>query len=167
MNPLTVTNRVRVGLLLLVALLSGIIAVELYFSNADPAAPDSVVVRDDALPTRSDARFVPPDIDGYVTVLERPLFFQDRRLPAEPEPEVVAVAPPQPLRLTLEGVAISSDSRVAVLRMTSGNQLVQLAEGMSHDGWLLESVSADRAIFKRGTQVTELLLDATGRTGQR
>jgi len=161
MNSLLTTNRLTVALLSTVAALFVIIAGETYLANREPSVDPGTVNDDDmALPTLADNRYVAPQIEDFPEVLGRPLFFRDRKLPPEPEPEVVAAAPLLPLRLKLEGVAISSDSRVAVLRNTGNNQLLQLAEGMSHDGWLLETVSADRAIFTRGAQRTELLLDA-------
>ena len=69
-----------------------------------------------------------------------------------------APPPPTPLRLTLEGVAMSAGSRIAVLRSQGNNQLLTLGEGMTHEGWTLESIEADRASFRRGGQVTELPL---------
>jgi len=75
------------------------------------------------------------------------------------EIELVAVAPPEPLRLKLEGIAIMDKSRIALLRSQGDNVLVQMAEGMTHNGWTLESVLADRAIFKRGDDSTEIELE--------
>ena len=71
--------------------------------------------------------------------------------------------PPTPLRLQLEGIAIAGGSRVAVLRNTNGNGLVQLREGESQDGWTLDELSSSSARFSRnGAQSTELLLDPAG-----
>jgi len=50
-------------------------------------------------------------------------------------------------------------SRIALLRSQGDNVLVQMAEGMTHNGWTLESVLADRAIFKRGDDSTEIELE--------
>jgi len=162
------TNQVRSALLLLVVLLSGTIAVELYpASTPDPVAQDGNVAEGDARPDKTTQKFVAPDIGTYAEVLERPLFFEDRKLPPEPVQEPVATTPRLPLRLTLEGVAITSDSRVAVFRNTSNNQLLQLAEGMSHDGWLLESVGSTAVTFKRGAEASELVLDPNSRNGGR
>lgn len=66
---------------------------------------------------------------------------------------------PTPLLLKLEGVALIGESRVAVLRDLSNNQLLQLAEGMMHDGWTLDSVTAASASFSRGRQTSVLVLD--------
>jgi len=112
-----------------------------------------------AIPEFSNSMYLPPSIDELDEMLERPLFFSDRRMPAPPEPVAVAAAPPTPLRLKLEGVAITTESRVAVLRNLDNNQLVQLAEGMDHESWTLDSVTADGARFSRGQQISELVLD--------
>jgi type II secretory pathway component PulC len=167
MNLAALTNRYSAVLLLVIVLLAGVIAVELYLAaTRDSAEPGELIAEENALPAQPESRFVPPDISDFPEVLQRPLFFRDRKLPPEPEPELVTTAPLVPLRLKLEGIAISSDSRVAVLRNTTNQQLLQLAEGMSYDGWLLESVSTDRTVFRRGTEVTELLLDPSGQGGR-
>ena len=63
------------------------------------------------------------------------------------------------LLLVLEGVAISGDSRVALLRDPRGNNLVQVAEGSVHNGWTLESLEGGKAVFRRGDDVTELSIE--------
>lgn len=103
--------------------------------------------------------YVPPAIETFAEVLERPLFFADRRLPPEPVAEAPAAAPRAPLGLTLEGVALTSDSRVALLREVRGDTLITVAEGSSHNGWTLESVSSSGARFRRDGDVTELELE--------
>jgi hypothetical protein len=110
------------------------------------------------LPESPDAMFTPGPLSDFSQILERPLLFADRRMPP-PEVAAVQAKARTPLRLKLEGVAISSESRVALLRNTANNQLLQLAEGMSHDGWALEEISAVAASFRRGEEVSELLLD--------
>ena len=113
-----------------------------------------------ALPDFGDTTIAAPPISQLVDMMERPLFYVDRRMP---EPEVEAAPPPSPLQLRLEGVAISGGSRVAVLRNLNDNGLVQLAEGESHEGWTLDSLSSVAATFSRdGEQRTELPLDPVG-----
>ncbi len=107
------------------------------------------------------SRYEPTPFADYTEVLTRPLFFADRRMP--PEPQVVAreELPEEPLRLSLEGVAIINDSRVALLRDERGNDLIQLVEGMSHNGWLLETVAPGTAAFRRGAETERLELAAS------
>ncbi len=154
-------------LLSLCGLLTLIIVAEWFLSvraevvgdlNADSAYVD--------LPTLTSSTYVHPHRDDFEMILERPVFFRDRKLP--PEPAAEPVATPAPIRLKLEGVAIVAEARVAVLRNLADNQLVQLAEGMLHNGWTLESVNADSTTFRRGEQVSKLLLKlATGQGRQR
>jgi hypothetical protein len=119
-----------------------------------------------ALPNFGDATVAAPPISQLVDMLERPLFYIDRRMP-QPEVETAAPPPPTPLRLKLEGIAIAGGARVAVLRNLNSNGLLQLAEGDSHEGWTLDSLSSTNATFSRnGGQSTELLLDPAG-NGQR
>jgi len=109
--------------------------------------------------------YVPPSFESFAEILERPLFYAERKLPEEPKQQAVVAVPPEPLRLHLEGIAIMDESRIALLRSQADNQLVQMAEGMTHNGWTLESVLADRAIFKRGNDSTEIELETD--TGSR
>ncbi|MDH3904729.1 MAG: hypothetical protein OEV16_03690 [Gammaproteobacteria bacterium] len=109
------------------------------------------------LPDFGDTNLNPPAMSHFVDMLDRPVFYIERRLPEPPAAQ--SAPPPSPLRLKLEGIAIAGGSRVAVLRNLNGNGLLQLAEGDTHDGWTLESVSSTAASFKRGEQVTELPLD--------
>lgn len=119
-----------------------------------------------ALPEFGDTTIAAPPVSQLVDMMERPLFYIDRRMP-EP-PAVAAAAPPKPLQLKLEGIAIAGGSRVAVLRNLNGNGLVQLAEGDAHDGWTLESLSSVAATFSRdGEQHTELPLDPAGNGNRR
>ena len=107
------------------------------------------------LPQFGDTSVAHPPTSQLADMLERPLFYVDRQLP---EPKAAAVAPPTPLRLKLEGVALAGGSRVAVLRKLSDNRLIQLAEGMSHESWTLDTIESDSARFTRGTEVTDLPL---------
>jgi len=102
--------------------------------------------------------YVPPAFETFAEVLERPLLFADRKLPAVAVEQAVQ-APREPLRLTLEGVALTSESRVALLRDQQNNVLVQVAEGMLHNGWTLESIESDKAVFTRDGETTELPLE--------
>jgi hypothetical protein len=143
-----------------------LVALVIAFQLTYPATASQAIdtpVEDTAasLPDFGDGNVNPPGLGYYADMLERPLFYVDRRFPSPPEKK--AAPPPAPLRLTLEGVAIAQGSRVAVLRNVQTRQLVQLEEGGTHDGWTLESLDAASARFTRGEQVTELLLDpATG-----
>jgi len=112
-----------------------------------------------ALPDFGDTALAAVPVTQFVDMMERPLFFSNRRMP-QPAVEQEQAAPTRPLSLKLEGIAISGGSRVAVLRNLNGNGLLQLTEGDSHDGWTLDALTSTSATFSRnGEQGTELLLD--------
>lgn len=149
-------------LLSLCGVLTLIIVVEwLLPVRADAIDELNAASADLELPTLTSSTYVHPHIDDFATILERPVFFKDRKLP--PKPAAEPSAPPAPIRLKLEGVAIVAEARIAVLRDLADNQLVQLAEGMSHNGWTLEAIDADSATFRRGGQVSELSLELATR----
>ena len=157
MMRLSVNDRLTRGLIAAAIALAVIVAVQLGL----PAVPDGEPpvdsgMADESLPDFATNQFRPPSQTELSEMLDRPLFFPDRRLPQVAAP---AETPRTPLRLRLEGIAIMADSRVAVLRNTANNQLLQLAEGMSHDGWTLDSIESDSARFVRGPEVTELPLE--------
>jgi len=156
------TNRATLLLIVANVALSLVIALQLLYP-AQPrlAAAPTQAVSAATLPEFARVSVSPPRMAGLADMLGRPLFYVDRRLP-EPRIETKPAPPPKPLRLKLEGVAISSGSRVALLRDLTNNQLLQLTEGMAHDGWTLDAVSSNGADFSRGEQVTELPLDPGG-----
>ena len=125
--------------------------------RVDTASMSNAVPAEDELPAANGSAYVPPHIDDFPEILARPVFFQDRKLPAKPI--VQAAAPRMPLRLQLEGIAIAADARVAVLRDQGNNELMQLSVGMSYNNWLLEDVTSGTATFRRGDDATELTLD--------
>lgn len=139
-----------------------LVALQLLYPATASQATDTTADDDSAvLPDFGDTNLNPPPMNQFVDMVERPLFYVERRMPEPPAAE--APPPPAPLNLKLEGVAIANGSRVAVLRNPNTRQLVQLEEGGTHDGWTLEAVGSASASFTRGEQVTELLLDpATG-----
>lgn len=128
---------------------------------AQPATAHTAVANGDpvSLPEFTNASLDAPSLSQLVDLMERPVFYPDRRMP-EPEAQTAPAPPPMPLRLKLEGVAIAAGSRVAVLRNLMGPGLVQLAEGESHDGWTLDALTSTSAEFSRKDgQTSELLLD--------
>jgi len=146
--------------------LSLVVALQLlYPTKPNTAESDAMQGSAATMPEFGDVTLRPPGMAELADMLDRPLFFVDRRMP-EPPADQAPAPPPTPLRLQLEGVAMTSGASVAVLRNLADNQLVQLAEGDTHDGWMLDSVSSNSASFSRGAQVTELPLDP-GANGRR
>ena len=129
-----------------------------------PAQPGSAVAATSGdggaqLPEFGNTSIPAPPIGQFVDMLERPLFIPDRRMP-KPEVKKAPPPPPRPLQLKLEGIAIAGSSRVAVLRNLNGNTLLQLAEGDTHDGWTLNTLTGTSAQFSRDNgETSEVLLD--------
>lgn len=149
-----------IALLAANAALAGIILLD-WLYPPEPSLSDEAVTAmapDISMPDLAKTDYVAPGLDELGAMLERPLFFDDRRMPAPPEVQVAGPAA-QPLRLKLEGVAIVGDARIAVLRDTEKNTLLQLAEGTTHEDWTLEAVTASMARFSRGPQTSEILLN--------
>ncbi len=147
--------------------LSLVIALQLvYPTKPNLADADAAQGSAATMPEFGDVSLSPPGMAELADMLDRPLFFVDRRMP-EPPADQAPAPPPTPLRLQLEGVAMTSGASVAVLRNLADNQLVQLAEGDMHDGWTLDSVGANSASFSRGAQVSELTLDPGTNSGRR
>lgn len=151
-------------LLIAANLLMGLVVSAQLLLPAQPGAANAATTDGDqaALPEFGDTGVPAPPMAQLVDMMERPLFFPDRRLP-EPEVEEAPPPPMTPLRLKLEGVAIAGGSRVAVLLNLNGKSLMQLKEGESHDGWTLDSVTSTSARFSRSDgQTAELSLDPRG-----
>jgi hypothetical protein len=168
MKPRIAVSRPTRLLLAANLVLALIVAAQLLLP-ARPGTANAAAASDAAatLPEFGDSTIAAPPLSQLVDMMERPLFYIDRRMP-EPEVEQAPPPPPTPLRLKLEGIAIAGGSRVAVLRNMNGNGLVQLAEGETHEGWTLDRISSNSAKFSRnGEQSTELPLDPVGNGGRR
>ena len=152
-------SRPTQALLACIGVLAIIVTLQLSFPAAPSLAGEAQLSEGEvSLPEFGSAALRPPAMTDLGDMLDRPLFFANRRLP---EPPVVEKPPPppKPLRLKLQGVALAGGSRVAVLRNTSNKLLLQLVEGEMHAGWTLDEVTSTTARFSKGEQVTELLLD--------
>ena len=156
-NPMT--NLLLTGCFVL----ASIVAAEwLIPYKADATAVDeSGTAIDNEIPNGAQSRYVHPHISNFPEILARPVFFSKREMP--PEAVARAPAPRTPLRLRLEGIAVTAENQVAVLRDQGNNQLVQLSVGMTHSNWLLEELTSTSATFRRDDDVAELTLNIENR----
>jgi hypothetical protein len=97
-------------------------------------------------------------VQTYQEILQRPLFIRGRQPSEKPQPAPVR-APAKQLHQQLEGVAISRDTRVALLRDPRSRVQFSVEEGNLWEGWLVEQVLPDRVILSADGQVVELLLE--------
>lgn len=102
--------------------------------------------------------FIAPPLTSFNEITERPLFTEGRLPPEKPAEEVAVKIPVTPLRLSLEGVVITPQSRIAVITDLQTNELLRLAEGMSHSDWKVTKVEKDTVTITRGKQETILAL---------
>jgi hypothetical protein len=162
MKRISLGNRLTPYLLLVCVLLAGIVMLER--SNPAPLTiiesrleSDPADTTDVSLPRTA---YITPDIKTYDEIIERPLFLEGRAPPVQPDPvQARPSVKKTPLRLQLEGVAITPEIRVAVVRDLGNKKLLKLEEGMKHQGWVLESVNTAGATFKHGEQTEELTLE--------
>ena len=153
-NHLTISLSILCGLLLMIAL------AEITILDPADSATYSVTANTNAeLLKPVKIGYIPESSGNFTHILERPLLFEGRRMPAAPVVAAQPIKPQAPLSLKLEGIAISSDRRIALLRNTSDNQLLQLVEGMSHDGWTLQELNSASGRFTRGNDTAEVLLE--------
>jgi hypothetical protein len=61
--------------------------------------------------------------------------------------------------MRLEGIALTPEARIAVVRDIPTNKLLRLAEGDKHQGWVVVSVEATSATLKQGERTHQLMLE--------
>jgi len=142
-------------LLMLCGLLAVVILIEWVMPLGMDPESASAAAAAQQLPSVRTASYVHPPFSAYQEILERPLFFEDRRFPVS---AAVEAEPPKPLRLELIGVAIVGATRTAMLQSQADGRMHNLREGDSHDGWELETVSVDNVTFSRGSESAQLPL---------
>ena len=165
MKKMTIGNHLTPYLLGICVLLSGILAFESHNliqvqNNSSPK------VQPEPAPVAQPG-FTAPGITAYTEVTERPLFREGREPQPEPKAAPITRAPPSPLRLHLEGIAITPTSEIAVVRDLSSNKMLHLAKGTEHQGWKLTSITATGVTFIRGQQSQELTLKTDENTRRR
>ncbi len=112
--------------------------------------------------------FAPVPLGAYREITERPLFVEGR-MPPKPEEKAPAIAAPRalPLKLKLEGVVITPQNRVAVIRDLTTNRLLRVTEGMNQDDWKLTQVDNASATVERLGERLTLELEIPGAGKQR
>jgi type II secretory pathway component PulC len=69
-------------------------------------------------------------------------------------------------RIALNGILLTDDRRVALLRFDNDSKVMHVAEGQEAGGWLIKKITSDRVIVGRGQQESEILLDFKRTTSQ-
>lgn len=105
----------------------------------------------------TEAVVMAPDSE-FAEVRQRPIFNEDRKpTPIVPEtPVEVAVA--VPLNITLTGIVMTPDFKLAMVRDNAKNEAVSLRIGMplpgEQQGWTLTEIRARSVVFKNGQEET-------------
>ena len=102
--------------------------------------------------------FQMPPIEDFGETLDRPLFSKIRRPPA---PDAPAEEPEkkQKVKVRLAGVVISPKERVALVQGPRGRDITRLREGQEIEGWVLESILADRIVLRFGELREEVKIE--------
>ena len=108
------------------------------------------------------ARFVPISLKAYDEITQRPLFVEGRLPPPEPEQKTVQRIPRKPLRLKLEGVAMTPGNKVAIIRDLDSNELFRVSQGMKKNDWKVETVDTESATIVRKEERVILKLEIEG-----
>ena len=165
MKLFSIGNHLTPYLLASSVVLAGVLAVE----SRNLVEPDgkAATKAKPAINTVERSAYRAPALAAFSEITERPLFTEGREPPAEPVKAAVT-AKQSPLRLHLEGVAISPEAKIAVVRDLSTNKILHLATGTKHQGWELVAVTDTVAIFERNGQKEQLtLVDRNRQTGKR
>lgn len=133
-----------------------------------PATP--LALEDDLKQPLTQAEFNLPPFTQYAEIAQRPIFNSDRK----PRPiEATAAAPagdappPVALNITLLGVLLEADKKIAIFRDNTKSTTLRAKVGMplpgELSGWTLQELEARKAVFDGGPQqgTAEVKLDVT------
>lgn len=100
-----------------------------------------------------------PNAGLIEAIIERPLFSASRQPFSHPEQKIAAkpIIKAEPLTLTLTGILLTGESRIALLKHpTDGLKRFHL--GQMVDGWRVDEIREDEIHLQRGTEVKRLSL---------
>ena len=99
----------------------------------------------------TDAVVMPPDSE-FAEVRQRPIFNEDRKPTPIAEEKQIEIAQVVPLNITLTGVVLTPDVKLAMVRDNAKNEAVSLRIGMplpgEQQGWTLAEIRSRSVVFK-------------------
>lgn len=99
----------------------------------------------------TDAVVMPPDSE-FAEVRQRPIFNEDRKPTPIVEPTKDEIVQVVPLNITLTGVVLTPDVKLAMVRDNAKNEAVSLRIGMplpgEQQGWTLAEIRSRSVVFK-------------------
>lgn len=152
-------DKILYGAAVAVGLLAAALPVAARFAGrADgPAAASALAAGPPVLPDQ-------PVIDplAYKEIVDRPLFVRDRRPAVVATAEPQAAAPPPPA-LSLLGVMVLGDERVALLKRDTGGATLSVRKNDSVDGWAVDAIEAEAVVLRVGTARQTIGFPAPGK----
>lgn len=99
------------------------------------------------------------DLKKFTAIVKRPLFYPDRR-PLPPEPKEKPAPPPSApdVKLTLVGVFLTANAKVALIRNDQTHKVSRLNIGEEVANWQLEKVKPESVTLRRGDRSKQLPL---------
>ena len=104
------------------------------------------------------AQPVLPPIDTLSETVERPLFLPDRRPPTIDEAAEESENAESGL-FTLVGIIVSPTQRIALVKVSGSQDVLQLSEGQQANGWTVLQIRPEEVIFESNdkTETIELI----------
>ncbi len=149
-----------VGLLGACTVLGAVVGLELRYPQRLELPP---VIPAPAAPAEPPVRltYSAPPLQAYDEILLRPLFAKDRQPPPEPdatEQGADSAASDDLGAWKLEGVVVTPERRLALLRDSGSGKFRRLSQGEELAGWQVSQVQADRVVLKQEQEQHEILL---------
>lgn len=154
-------QRAPVFLFLLCLFLGVFVYLQASNDRAGPPMIETAAIGPAKIPALPAAQaFQMPPIEDFGETLDRPLFSKIRR-PPPPKPDAPADEPKkkQKVKVRLAGVVISPKERVALVQESRAREITRLRVGQEIEGWVLESILADRIILRFGELREEVKIE--------
>lgn len=119
----------------------------------------------DALPNAADLLTPPAPQEEYASIIERPLFLPDRRLPQEEvDQSVTAEEDAAPVDesavqgIDFNAVLLSAETNIAWIRLPKEPKLRRIREGDLVNGWTVADIRADRLSLRYQEAEKQIIL---------
>ncbi len=152
-----IRSHVRTNLILLLILLGLVASIVIQYLESPKISylADDVAVAqkmaDHSIDVNKPAQITVNALGHYHAIIDQPLFYPDRRpLPAAPKAKPPAPAPAPDVKLTLMGVFLTSDAKVALIRNDKTHKVSRVNIGEEVADWQLEQVAAESVTLRRG-----------------
>lgn len=157
MNSLIQNNGYKIAMVSLIGIFLAIMIYEIAGSrNMDVNFVSDNAVNDNI--NLVNKRITIPPLQYYAAIIDRPLFYEERKPIVFAEPEKKRENTSLIKKRTkqeqyyLSGVIISPDSRLAVIRDATGKNTERLSMGDTYSGWTLTQIDPLKVTLRKGDQ---------------